>query len=295
MLSTESISPDISNYVKQLEIKTRKLVQSNFSGLYTSALKGSGINFSGFREYVYGDDTRNISWSLTARTGKTYLKEFEEDRALQIILVIDISLSMNFGSNEKKKEIAAYLAALLGFTAIKNKDKVGLLLFSDDVEHFVLPQKSKKNMYNILLKILSYESLIQKTSLDSSSQFLQNFLKQKSYIFILSDFSFSLGGNKALQTLSSKHEVMALHIRDKWERELPKINAIFNFSALEGEGEALFDCSSEKSCKDFKNLANKKNLALTKKLESFNIPKILIDSDKKWALPLISFFNKASR
>lgn len=298
MLYKHPIPSDIYRYVKQLEIKTRKLVQGNFSGLYTSSLKGNGINFSGFREYVYGDDTRNISWSLTARTGKTYLKEFEEDRELQIILLVDISASMNFGSNNIKKEISAYLSALLAFTAIKNKDKVGLLLFSNEVEYFVKPQKNKQNVYNILLKILSQKSTTGKTSLDSSVKFLQNILKQKSHIFILSDFNFFLQEEKILQALSFRHEVFAIHIRDKWERELPNINAILKFSSLEGleglEGseKAIFDCSSIKSCRDYKKIVEKKELLIKQKLQKINIPKILIESDKKWALPIINFFNR---
>lgn len=292
MLYKQSIPSDIYRYVKQLEIKTRKIVQGNFSGLYTSSLKGNGINFSGFREYVYGDDTRNISWPLTARAGKTYLKEFEEDRELQIILLVDISASMNFGSNNIKKEISAYLSALLAFTAIKNKDKVGLLLFSDEVEYFVKPQKNKQNVYNMLSKILSQKSISGKTSLASSVKFLQNILKQKSHIFILSDFGFFLQEEKTLQALSFRHEVFAIHIRDKWERELPNINAILKFSNLEGPEEVIFDCSSINNCREYKKIAAKKEILIKKKLQKINIPKILVESDKKWALPIINFFNK---
>lgn len=295
MLNDKTNNFDVHSYVKQLEIKTKKLVQGNFSGLYTSALKGSGVNFSGFREYVYGDDTRNISWPLTARTGKTYLKEFEEDRELQIVLLVDISLSMNFGSQDIKKKISAYLSALLAFTAIKNKDKVGLLLFSDDVEYFISCQKNKKHIYNMLLQILSKKTKRTKTSLKKSVIFLQNILKQKSHIFIISDFNFLTDKCKFLQSLSAKHEVLALQIRDKWERELPHINAIFNFSSfLEEEGEVLFDCSSLSSHKKYIQLASNKEIAITKKLQKFNIPKILIESDSNWAMPLIKFFTQGS-
>ncbi|MBE8221980.1 MAG: DUF58 domain-containing protein [Bdellovibrionales bacterium] len=289
------LSSDIFKYVKQLEVKTKKLVQGSFSGSYASSLKGSGINFSGFREYVYGDDTRNISWPLTARTGKTYLKEFEEDRELQIILLVDISKSMNFGSNSIKKEVSAYISALLAFTAIQNKDKVGLLLFSDEVEYFIKPQKNKQNVYNILLKILSQKSISDKTSLSSSVKFLQNILKQKSHIFILSDFNFILQEEKILQALSFKHEIFAMHIRDKWERELPNINAILKFSNLEGlqgSKEVAFDCSSKDSCREYKKIAYKKEMLIKQKLQKINIPKILIESDKKWAEPVINFFNR---
>lgn len=292
MLHKQNIPSDIYSYVKQLDIKTRKLVQGSFSGSYTSSLKGSGINFSGFREYVYGDDTRNISWPLTARTGKTYLKEFEEDRELQIILLVDISASMNFGSQNTKKEICAYLSALLAFTAVKNKDKVGLLLFSDEVEYFIKAKKNKKNVHNILSKILSHKNIKTKTSLKSSAQFLQNVLKQKSHIFILSDFNFNLQETNSLQALSSKHEVFALHIRDKWEKTLPNINAIFKFSSLEGAEEAFFDCSSVESCREYKEIAIKKEYLVKKQLQKLNIPKILIDSDKKWSLPIVNFFNQ---
>ncbi|MBE8163298.1 MAG: DUF58 domain-containing protein [Bdellovibrionaceae bacterium] len=295
MLYKSPIPSDVYRYVKQLEIKTRKLVQGNFSGLYTSSLKGNGINFSGFREYVYGDDTRNISWPLTARTGKTYLKEFEEERELQVILLVDISSSMNFGSNSMKKEISAYLSALLAFTAIKNKDKVGLLLFSDEVEHFIKPQKNKQTVYDILFKILSNKNIQKKTSLKSSVKFLQNVLNKKAHIFILSDFDFFLQEEKVLQTLSSKHEVFAIHIRDQWERELPNINAILRFSNLESETdsqEVIFDCSSVESCKKYKELVAKKELLIKAQLKKSNIPKILVESDQKWALPIINFFNQ---
>lgn len=286
------INSDIYSYVKQLEIKTKKLVYGRFSGLYNSSLKGSGINFSGFREYVYGDDTKNISWPVTARTGKTYLKEFEEDRDLQIILLVDISASMNFGSINTKKEISAYLSALLAFTAIKNKDKVGLLLFSDELEYFIKPQKNKQNVYNILFNILSYKSKKNKSDLNSSVAFLQNILKQKSYIFILSDFDFALKKNKALQILSSKHEVLALHICDQWELELPESNFIFKFANLEGAEEVFFDTSSKQSREDYKIMAKNKELLVKQELQNFNIPKILIQSNKNWSLALIAFFNR---
>ena len=181
-----SLPPEILKKVKLLEISTRRLVNNLFAGEYHSAFKGQGMTFSEFREYVPGDDVRTISWPVTARTGKPYIKKFDEERELTLMLAVDISASSLFGSGPYfKGEVMAHVAALLSFSASKNNDAVGLLLFTDRVEHYVPPKKGVGHVHRILRDLYYFQPQSQKTRIASGLEYLQNVLKKRSkYLFV---------------------------------------------------------------------------------------------------------------
>jgi uncharacterized protein (DUF58 family) len=183
------LSPELLKKVKLLEIQTRKLVNSLFAGEYHSAFKGQGMTFSDFREYVPGDDVRHISWTLTARADKPYLKKYDEERELTLMIAVDVSGSGEFGSKVYlKKEVIAQMAALLSFSAVKNNDRIGLLLFSDTVEHYVPPKKGRGHVHRILRDILFFEPRSKKTKISEALEHLRAVLNKKTNVFIFSDF-----------------------------------------------------------------------------------------------------------
>jgi uncharacterized protein (DUF58 family) len=183
-----NLPSEILKKVKLLDLKSRTLVNNLFAGEYKSAFKGQGMTFSEFREYVPGDDVRAISWPLTARTGKPYIKKFDEEREMTLVLAIDVSGSTEFGGGEYfKGERMTHMAALMAFSAAKNNDQIGLLLFSDQVEHFVPPKKGRGHVLRMLRDILYFEPKHKKTNLNVAFEYLQGILKKRSYIFVFSD------------------------------------------------------------------------------------------------------------
>lgn len=227
---------EILKKVKLLEIRTRKLVTTLFAGQYHSSFKGQGMTFAEFREYVPGDDVRAISWPVTARTGKTFIKKFDEERELTFMLVVDISASTRFGSTElSKSEVMAHVAALFGFAAVRNNDQVGALLYSENVEHFVPPKKGVGQVQRILRDILSFqEKSSAGTRLARALGHLQQVLKKRSTILILSDF-WDSNFSAELKRLARKHEVVCLMVRDPVEKELPPMGIVQVKDAESGE------------------------------------------------------------
>ncbi len=229
------LPPEIAKKVKLLEISTRKLVNSVFAGQYHSAFRGQGMTFAEFREYVPGDDVRMISWAVTARTGKTFIKKFDEERELTLILAVDVSGSVDFGSADHfKGEVITHLSALLGFSAAKNNDYVGLVLFSDQVEHFVPPKKGRGHIQRILRDLYYHKPRRSGTKIASAVEFLQGILKKRSNIFLFSDFmdnSFSTN----LRVLGRKHDVVAVAVQDPSELSLPNIGLVDMQDAETGE------------------------------------------------------------
>lgn len=230
-----NVPPEILKKVKLLEIRTRKLVNNLFSGEYHTHFKGQGMTFKDFREYVPGDDVRSISWPLTARTGKTFIKQYEEERELTLILAVDISASNDFGTGERfKGEVMNWLSAVLAFSAVKNNDQVGLLLFTDRVEHFVPPKKGRGHVQRLLRDLLYFKPKAEGTKISVALQHLRGVLKKRTSIFVFSDF---LDDNfeKSLRALGSKHEVIACVITDPAEEKLPDIGVVEMQDAETGE------------------------------------------------------------
>lgn len=217
---------DIFRKIKRIEIKTRKLVESYFSGQYGSIFKGRGMNFSDVREYQPGDDIRSIDWNVTARLGKPFIKQFTEERELTIIVAVDLSASENFGSREQtKKEIACEIASILAFSALKNQDNVGLVLFTEGAEKYLPPKKHRQYVLRIIREILYYRPKFKGTSIEKTLSFINDVTRKKAVIFMISDF---IDGNyeKIMAITNRKHDLIAVSINDGRERELPDAGLI---------------------------------------------------------------------
>ncbi len=212
--------------VKKIEIKTRGLSQMLFSGEYHSAFKGRGMSFSEVRNYTFGDDVRNIDWNVTARTGEPFVKVFEEERELTVMLLVDISSSMSFGTKgETKHDIATELAAVLAFSAIQNNDKVGLILFSDHIEKYIPPKKGKKHILRMIREMLFHEKIGMKTNLDEAFHFFTRVVKKRSICFVLSDFMTG-DYDASLRFASKRHDVIGVRISDPFEYGIPELGLL---------------------------------------------------------------------
>jgi uncharacterized protein (DUF58 family) len=229
--------------VRRIEIKTRGLSRHIFAGEYHSAFKGRGIAFSEVREYQYGDDIRSIDWNVTARFNHPYIKVFEEERELTVMLLIDVSGSGNFGTTVSyKRDIMTEVAAVLSFSAIFNNDKIGVIFFSDKVEKFIPPQKGRKHILRIIRELLDFKSQSQKTNLDEPLRFLTNAIKKRCTAFIISDFIVP-DFEEALRIASNKHDIVALKVFDPVEKAIPNIGLI-KVSDSESGAEKWIDTSS---------------------------------------------------
>ena len=212
--------------VRKIEIKTRRLSDHIFSGEYHSSFKGRGMTFSEVRQYQYGDDIRSIDWNVTARYNEPYVKIFEEERELTMMLVVDISGSESFGTTEQfKRDILTEISATLAFSAIQNNDKVGLLLFSDEIELFIPPKKGKTHVLRIIRELIEFEPKSKKTDLTQALKYLSNVMKKKAIVFILSDF-IDTGYDNALKIVGKKHDVTGIRVYDKLETEMPKLGMV---------------------------------------------------------------------
>lgn len=285
------IPKEILKKVKLIEIQTKKMVNNIFSGEYHTHFKGQGMTFSDFREYVPGDDVRSISWPLTARTGKTFVKTFEEERELSVILAVDISASTDFGSGKYVKgEVIVYLSALLAYATEKNKDKVGLILFSDRVEHFVPPKKGRGHLQRILRDLLYFKPVGRKTNLSSTAAFLQGYLKKRATVFFMSDF-FDQNYEQSLRFLAKKHEVVACVVNDPVEENFPDLGLI-EFEDSETGERMLLDTTSIFTKERVKRNYNAQNEARDKMLKKSQVDKIVISTQGDFVQPLIAYFKR---
>jgi uncharacterized protein (DUF58 family) len=223
--------------VRKIEIKTRGLSRNIFAGEYHSAFKGRGMAFSEVREYQYGDDIRNIDWNVTARYNKPFIKIFEEERELTVMLVIDVSGSRNFGTFEKyKKNVITELAAVLAFSAIQNNDKIGVIFFSDQIEKFIPPKKGRSHILRIIRELIDFEPASSGTNITQAMQYLTNAIKKRSTAFIVSDFIDNTQSlQQAFSIANNKHDVVALRIFDERESTMPDIGMIKMKDAETGE------------------------------------------------------------
>ena len=285
------MNKEILKKVQQIDLRLRRKVNSLFSGNYRSAFKGQGMIFSDFREYVHGDDVRSISWNLTARMSQPYIKTFEEEREAQIILAVDISSSMDFGTGEgSKKEALNLLSAVIAFCTQKNKDFLGLLLFSDDIELYIPPKKGLQNSFRIVREIGGFKKKSAQTNIDKSLSFLHKILKKKSHIFIFSDFLDS-SFEKPMKILSQKHDVISLIFSDIFEREIPPLGLV-DIEDIETGEQRTMDFSSPVFQKKFKSTMKEKIKKRKKQLTKSQCEQIFIDCQKDIYQPLIDFFQK---
>ena len=221
--------------VKKIEIKTRRLSDHLFSGEYHSSFKGRGMTFSEVRQYQFGDDIRTIDWNVTARYNEPYVKVFEEERELTMMLMVDVSGSESFGTHEQfKRDIITEISATLAFSAIQNNDKVGLLLFSDEIELFIPPKKGKTHVLRIIRELLEFHPASRKTDFTQALRYLSNVMKKKAIVFVLSDFM-DEGYDNALKIVGKKHDVTGIRVYDRYEEELPKLGMVPMKDAESGE------------------------------------------------------------
>ena len=289
------ISSEIIKKVKKIELRTKVLVEDIFGGEYHSVFKGHGIDFAEVREYSIGDDVRNIDWNVTARTGRPYVKRYEEERELTVMLMIDASTSGAFGTNkELKRELAASICALLAFSAIKNNDKVGLLIFTQKVEKYIPPKKGKKHVMRVITEILSFKPEFTGTNITEAIEFLARVLKRRSICFLASDF-FDKEFERDLRIFAGKHDLIALCIKDRHELSLPVAGIICLEDSETGE-EFIVDTTQVNFVNAFSKIANNE---LRKKAEFFkksNIDFIEFFTGEDYTEPLIRFFkNRAKR
>ncbi len=289
-----SLPDEILKKVKLLEINTRKLVNNQFAGEYHTMFKGQGMTFSDFREYVPGDDVRTISWALTARTGKAYIKKFDEERELTVILAVDISGSADFGTGAYfKGEAMTHIAALIAFSAIKNKDQVGLLLFSDQVEHFVPPGKGRGHVHRMLRDLFYVKPKSKRTRLSAGLDHLQAILKKRAAIFVISDFM-DENFDQSLRLLGRKHDVTALVMQDAAETELPPLGVVELQDAETGELVTV-DTSSSHFRDEFRRLLGNRKEKRDRLLKQSQVARVELVSSGNYIDPLIQFFKTRRR
>ncbi|GJL78414.1 MAG: hypothetical protein NPINA01_14030 [Nitrospinaceae bacterium] len=283
------ISPDLLQKVRAIQVKTNYLVNDIMTGEYVSAFKGRGMEFSGVREYQPGDDIRLIEWNVTARMGIPFIKEFKEERELTLMLLVDVSSSGGFGSVGKlKSEIAAEIASILAFAAIKNNDKIGLIVFSDNIEHYVPPKKGKSHVWNIIRTILDFNPEGKGTDLNIPLEYLLKIQKRKTVTFLISDFQ-AKGYENTLKLAKQKHDLIALWIYDPNERNLPDVGLATLEDAETGES-ILVDTSDKAMVEQFAQLSKKDFLKMKRFLNSIGIDIIEIRTDGSLVEPIIRYF-----
>ena len=232
--------------VRKIEIKTRGLSHNIFAGQYHSAFKGRGMSFSEVREYQYGDDVRDIDWNVTARFHRPFVKVYEEERELTVMLLVDVSESLSFGTiNQSKRDMLTEIAATIAFAAIQNNDKIGVIFFSDRIEKFIPPQKGRKHILYIIRELLGFTPQSNRTDIKVPLEFLTNALKKRCTAFLLSDFIAAHDYKNALTIANRKHDVVAIQVYDRRVAELPKIGLMKVCDAESGE-EVYIDTSSAK-------------------------------------------------
>ncbi len=280
---------EILKKVRQIELRTRHLVNDVFSGEYHSVFKGQGMEFSEVREYQHGDDVRTIDWNVTARYDRPYVKVNDEERELNVMLAVDVSRSGAFGTHEKfKSEIAAEICALLAFSAIKNNDKVGLMIFTDSVEKFIPPRKGKSHVLRVIREILYYTPQSPRTNLRTGIEYLLRGLRRRSIVFVVSDFD-DQDFIKPLRVLNRKHDVIAIRIWDRRENDLPAVGLLKLQDAESGE-EMWVDTSDRPFRESYQALMEQKRQNFIKEAKQMNLDFIEIDTMTNYIDPLIKFF-----
>lgn len=237
---------EILKKVRKIEIKTRGLSQNIFAGQYHSAFKGRGMAFAEVREYQFGDDVRDIDWNVTARFRKPYVKFFEEERELTVMLLVDVSGSLDFGTRSRmKSEMATEIAATIAYSAIQNNDKIGVVFFSDRIEKYIPPKKGRKHILYIIREMLDFKPESRKTDIGGAMEFFTRVMKRRTTAFVLSDFYDRHDFFKQMQIANNKHDVMAIQVYDKWAKALPDVGLVKVVDAESGH-EMYVDTSSKK-------------------------------------------------
>lgn len=279
--------------VRKIEIKTRGLSRNIFAGEYHSAFKGRGMAFSEVREYQFGDDIRNIDWNVTARYNKPFVKVFEEERELTVMLMIDVSGSRNFGSTDKyKKNVITEIAAVLAFSAIQNNDKIGVIFFSNKIEKFIPPKKGKSHILRIIMELIDFEPENKETNITLALQYLTNAIKKRCTAFIISDF---IDDNKelkhALTIANNKHDMVGIRIFDEREGQLPSIGMVKMKDAETGNY-LWVDTSSRKVRGAYSHWWNEMNKQLEDAFTKTGVDYVNINTNEDYVRSLMTLFKK---
>ncbi len=288
------IPKEILKKVRRIEISTRGLVNELFSGEYHSVFKGRGMDFSEVREYQIGDEIRSIDWNVTARTGHPFVKVFREERELTVMLLVDASGSGDFGSlNQAKGEIAVEICALLAFSAIKNNDKVGLIIFTDQVEKFIPPRKGRKHVLRVLRELLYFRPSHKGTDIGAVLEYLNRVQRRRSVTFLVSDF---LGENfdRQLRVAGRRHDMIVVRVGDPREEELPSVGLLELEDAESGE-HLVVNTSDPRIRTLFRENVLRRQAALDQLLKQTGIDRIDIRTDRGYVEPLIRFFQQRAR
>lgn len=283
------ISDEMIREVRAIQVKTSHLVNEIMAGEYVSAFKGRGMEFSEVREYQPGDDVRLIDWNVTARMGHPFIKEFKEERELTVMLMVDVSSSGEFGSvRQLKKEVTAEVASILAFAAIKNNDKVGLIVFSDKIEHYIPPKKGRAHVWNVIRTILNFSPEGRKTDLGLPLEYLLSVQKRKTAAFLISDF-LADGYTSSLKRVRKRHDIIAISITDPREVQLPEIGMVYLEDAETGET-ILIDTHDKEMVRRFREQNEKDRQDRKKLFLSFGVDTIEIRTDKSLVEPIIKYF-----
>ncbi len=282
---------EIFKKVRKIEIKTRGLSNQIFSGQYHSIFKGRGMAFSEVREYQYGDDIRNIDWNVTARFNHPYIKTFEEERELTVMLLIDVSGSNEFGTkNATKEEFITEIAALLAFSAIQNNDKVGVIFFSNQIEKFIPPKKGTSHILRIIRELVDFKTKNQGTNIGESLRFLTNAIKKRCTAFVLSDFM-DKKFDEAIQIANNKHDVIAIRIYDARESVLPDIG-LTKFKDAETGENIWVDTSNPATRKIYENWFNENESYLKRVFIKSGVDVAKVRTDEDYVKPLVNLFKR---
>jgi uncharacterized protein (DUF58 family) len=275
--------------IRKIEIKTRGLSSQVFSGEYHSAFKGRGMAFSEVREYNAGDDIRTIDWNVTARFNHPFIKVFEEERELNVMLIVDVSASENFGTNKQlKKELITEICAVLAFSAIQNNDKTGVILFSDKIEKFIPPKKGKSHILRIIRELITYKPESKKTDISQAMRYFSNVIKKRSIAFVISDF-LDKDFTDAMKIANKKHDIVAIRTSDKHEQSLPNIGLAQMKDNETGEIKWI-DTSSSLVQKKFANEHKKFEAWINETFNRCGIDAVSIKTGEPYIIPLMNLF-----
>lgn len=277
--------------VRKIEIKTRGLSKNIFAGEYHSAFKGRGMAFSEVREYQYGDDIRNIDWNVTARFNHPFIKIYEEERELTVMLLVDVSGSRNFGTlSQLKKSLITELAAVLSFSAIQNNDKIGMIMFSSFIEKFIPPKKGRQHILRIIRELINFEPVHHNTSITEALRYFTNAIKKRSTAFIISDF-LDENYEDALKIAGKKHDLIALNIYDVRETELPPVGLIRVKDAESGRF-LWVDSDNRKTRENYSRWWNTEQAKMVETFNRYGIDSARIRTDEDYVKPLMNLFKK---
>lgn len=283
---------DILKKVRRIEIKTKGLSNNIFAGQYHSAFKGRGMAFSEVREYQYGDDIRDIDWNVTARFNRPYVKVFEEERELTVMLMVDVSGSLEFGTVKQfKKDMVTEIAATIAFSAIQNNDKIGVIFFSDRIEKFIPPKKGRKHILYIIRELIDFHPESRRTSIKTGLEYLTNVMKRRCTAFLLSDFIDQNDFKNALTIANRKHDVVAMQVYDKRAAELPDVG-LMKIKDAETGHEQWIDTSSASLRKVHRNWWQTHQVSLSDTFAKSNVDAVSVRTDQDYVKALMNLFAK---